>query len=113
MEKTQIWWIHKNLELEVVLKSSVQQEMYTYETADKWSYTFGIFESIFECFNLIGAGDIYQAVTPIPLAPLMAIDTNKDFSGRQIAREDFSGLRPTPGYTRAKEGASIMGKGLA
>ena len=97
----------------MVLKPSVQQEILTYESADQWDHTFEIFRSVFDSFNPIGGGDIYQAVTPTPLDPLMAIGTNKDFSGRQIAREDFSGLRPTPGYTRAKEGASIMGKGLA
>ena len=68
---------------------------------------------LFECFNPIGAGDIYQAVTLKLLHYLMGIGTNFDFSGRQIARDDFSGLRPTPGYTRAKKRASIVGKGLA
>ena len=68
---------------------------------------------LFECFIPFGAGDIYQVVTLKLLHHLMGIGTNLDFSGRQISREEFSGLRPTPGYTRAKEGASIMGKGLA
>ena len=88
-------------------------EAFTYDTADTADHTFEIFRSFFDTFNPIGGGDIYQAVTPTPIDWLMAIGTNKDFSGRPISREDFSGLRPTPGYTRGKEGASLISKGLA
>lgn len=38
---------------------------------------------------------------------------NKDAFGRPIAKEDRNSANPTPGFTRAKEGASTTGRILA
>ena len=40
-----------------------------------------------------------QTVAPTVLDPIAALTENKDWSGRQIARQDFSKLNLTPGYT--------------
>jgi GGDEF domain-containing protein len=67
-----------------------------------------------DMFNPIGnAGLSIQTLAPTVIDPVAALSENKDFSGRPIAREDFNSLDPTPGFTRAKDTASAMGKALA
>jgi hypothetical protein len=50
--------------------------------------------------------DLAPAIIDMPLSLAM----NKDAFGRPIAREDIDQTNPTPGFTRAKEGASGFGR---
>jgi hypothetical protein len=67
-----------------------------------------------DMFNPIGnAGWSAQTIAPTIADPLVALTENKDWTGKPIAREDFSNLDPTPGYTRSKETASWFSKNLS
>lgn len=67
-----------------------------------------------DAFNPIGnAGWSVQTITPTVLDPLVALGENKDWTGKPISKEDLFSLRPTPGYTRAREGANVLSTGLA
>jgi hypothetical protein len=68
---------------------------------------------ILDAFNPLGSATLGQTIAPTVLDPMVALIENRDFSGRPIAREDMSGMDPTPGYTRAKENASSISKGLS
>jgi hypothetical protein len=70
--------------------------------------------SFLEMFNPIGnAGWSVQTIAPTFADPLVALSENRDWTGKPIAKEDRSGTDPTPGYTRAKDTASIISKGIA
>jgi hypothetical protein len=74
----------------------------------------GIFEATLDMFNPLGnAGWSAQTITPTVLDPVVALTENRDWTGKPIAKEDISGLDPTPGYTRARETATVVGKGLS
>ena len=74
----------------------------------------GLMGMMADSFNPIGnAGLSLQTVTPTVLDPLSALAENKDFAGREIAREDFNSLDPTAGYERNKEGVSAVGDYVA
>ena len=65
-------------------------------------------------FNpLGGAGNYIQTMMPAILDPIVGLLQNRDAFGRPIAKEDFDKSKPTPGYTRVKEGASTFGKGVS
>ena len=65
-------------------------------------------------FNpLGGAGNHIQTMMPAILDPIVGLLQNRDAFGRPIAKEDFDKSKPTPGHTRAKEGASTFGKGVS
>ena len=67
-----------------------------------------------DAFNPIGnAGWSVQTVTPTILDPFVALGENKDWTGKPISKEDIFSLRPTPGYTRAREGANLLSKELS
>jgi hypothetical protein len=67
-----------------------------------------------DAFNPIGnAGWSVQTITPTVLDPLVALGENKDWTGKPISKEDIFSLRPTPGYTRAREGANWLSTNLA
>lgn len=67
-----------------------------------------------DAFNPIGnAGWSVQTITPTILDPLVALGENKDWTGKPISKEDIFSLRPTPGYTRAREGANFLSTNLA
>jgi hypothetical protein len=73
-----------------------------------------ITSAFLDMFNPIGnAGWSAQTIAPTIADPLVALTENKDWTGKPIAREDFSNLDPTPGYTRAKETASWFSKNLS
>jgi hypothetical protein len=73
-----------------------------------------IFAATLDMFNPLGnAGWSAQTITPTVLDPIIALKENKDWTGKPIAKEDLSSLDPTPGYTRARETASVVGKGLS
>ena len=62
---------------------------------------------LIESFNPMGgAGLSVQTITPTALDPLVALSENKDWTGKPIAKEDFSSLSQTPGHTRAKDVSS-------
>jgi hypothetical protein len=67
-----------------------------------------------DAFNPIGnAGWSAQTLAPTFADPIVALTENKDWTGKPIAREDFSNLDPTPGYTRSKEATSVVFKEIA
>ena len=67
-----------------------------------------------EAFNPIGnAGWSAQTLAPTFADPIVALTENKDWTGKPIARKDFSNLDPTPGYTRAKDTASLFSTQIA
>jgi hypothetical protein len=81
------------------------------DTGKRLTGLLGIFA---DAFNPIGnAGLSMQTLAPTALDPLAALAENRDFAGRPIAREDISGLKPTPGFTRTKDTASGVSKGLS
>jgi hypothetical protein len=67
-----------------------------------------------EAFNPIGnAGWSAQTLAPTFADPIVALTENRDWTGKPIAKKDFSNLDPTPGYTRAKDTASWFSTQLA
>lgn len=67
-----------------------------------------------EAFNPIGnAGWSAQTLAPTFADPIVALTENRDWTGKPIARKDFSNLDPTPGYTRAKDTASLFSTQIA
>jgi hypothetical protein len=69
--------------------------------------------ALLDTFNPIGNGNLVQVITPTVADPLIDLAINKDWTGKPIAREDRSGLHPTPGFTRTKDTASGMGKAVS
>jgi hypothetical protein len=60
-----------------------------------------------DAFNPIGnAGVSMQTVAPTAADPMVAIMENMDWQGRPIARKDFNSMKPTPGFTRARDSAT-------
>lgn len=70
------------------------------------------FGSMFaDAFNPVGsAGWSLQTITPSVVDPFAALAENKDFTGKEIYREDFNKLNPTPGHARAKDVATIWSR---
>lgn len=67
-----------------------------------------------DAFNPVGgAGVDLQTVAPTVLDPFVALATNKDWTGKPIAKVDFNSLAPTPGFTRVKTTASSWSRALA
>ena len=64
-----------------------------------------------DTFNPIGnAGFSLQSITPSVVDPFAALAENKDFTGKQIYREDFNSLNPQTGNARAKDVATFYSK---
>jgi hypothetical protein len=73
-----------------------------------------VIDMLMDVTNPIGnAGFSMQTLAPTALDPIAALTENKDWTGRQIARQDMSSLNPTPGHTRAKDTASAFGKSIS
>ena len=70
------------------------------------------FGSMFaEAFNPVGnSGFSLQTITPSVVDPFAALAENKDFTGKEIYRENFNSLNPQPGHARAKDTATIWSK---
>jgi hypothetical protein len=80
-------------------------------TPDRIASLTGMF---LEAFNPIGnAGWSAQTLAPTFADPIVALTENRDWTGKPIARKDFSNLDPTPGYTRAKDTASEFSTQIA
>ena len=70
------------------------------------------FVSMFaESFNPVGSsGFSLQTITPSVVDPFAALAENRDFTGKEIYREDFNKLNPTPGHARAKDVATVWSR---
>jgi hypothetical protein len=68
---------------------------------------------IMDAFNPVGSSTMLQTLTPTVVDPLAALAENKDWSGKNIYKEDFSKLEPTAGWTRTKDTASPVGKWMS
>jgi len=80
---------------------------------DPGKHVTSLMSSIMNSFNPLGStGFSFQTLTPTALDPLVALTENKDAFGRPIYRPDRS-TAPTPGYTRSRDTASTLGKGIA
>lgn len=65
-------------------------------------------------FNPFGsAGNVLTDFSPAIIDPMASLYMNEDAFGRPIAKEDPDPANPTPGFTRAKEGASNFSRRLA
>ena len=65
-------------------------------------------------FNPLGsAGNVVTDFLPAIADAPVSLYMNQDAFGRPIAKEDGDKANPTPGFTRAKEGASKTGRVLA
>jgi hypothetical protein len=73
-----------------------------------------LLDAVMDMFNPIGnAGMSIQTLAPTLLDPLVAIAENKSWTGQDIAREDFSALNPTPGFTRSRDSANAISQEVA
>lgn len=63
-------------------------------------------------FNPIGntGGSLTQMLSPTIADPIVALNENKDWTGKPIFREDFNKMHPTAGWTRTKDTASSFSK---
>jgi hypothetical protein len=67
-----------------------------------------------DAFNPIGSsGNPVQMLSPTITDPLVALNSNQDWNGRSIYKEDFNKRNPTPGWTRAKETATPWAKAMS
>lgn len=81
------------------------------DTPDRIASLTGMF---LEAFNPIGnAGWSVQTIAPTFADPIVALAENKDWTGKPIAKKDLFSLDPTPGYTRARDGANVLTSGIA
>jgi hypothetical protein len=72
-----------------------------------------LMSSIMNSFNPLGSsGFAIQTLMPTAIDPIVALAENKDSFGRPIYRPDRA-TAPTPGYTRSRDTASTLGKGIA
>lgn len=70
--------------------------------------------ALIDTFNPVGGtGTFSQLISPTVLDPFVALGQNKDWTGRQIFKEDRSSLAPTPGYLRKKDTASKFSQVLS
>jgi hypothetical protein len=73
-----------------------------------------VLDAVMDMFNPIGnAGLSFQTLAPTLLDPLVALSENKSWTGQSIAREDFSALNPTPGFTRSRESSNAISQEVA
>lgn len=60
-----------------------------------------------------GTGGLISEASPTVLDTFAALATNKDWTGKSIAKEDHSTLDPTPGHSRAHDTATAWAKALS
>lgn len=72
----------------------------------------GMMGAFADAFNPIGTGSFAQMLSPTVADPFVSVGMNKDSFGRPIYKEDRS-TNPTPGYSRSRDGASSISKGIA
>jgi hypothetical protein len=92
-------------------------EMAMYQ--NRWGERTGnLVAAVMDSFNPLGytSGDtagVLTMISPSVTDPLVAVATNKDFTGKDISREDFDPLDPTPGHARARESTSFIWKSIS
>jgi GGDEF domain-containing protein len=73
-----------------------------------------IFEMVMEVTNPVGGnGSMANMITPTAGDPFIDLYANKDWTGQQISRDDFSTLKPTPGFTRSRDATWDVSVALA
>jgi len=72
----------------------------------------GMMGMVLDAFNPLGSGSFAQMLLPTIADPFAAISANRDPFGRPIYKEDKA-TNPTPGYSRSRETASTISKGIA
>jgi N12 class adenine-specific DNA methylase/predicted ABC-type ATPase len=81
------------------------------DTPKRISHIFGM---LADTLNPIGGnGSVANMVAPTVLDPVVDLANNKDFTGKPIAKQDFNSLHPTTGFSRTKDTASSVSKGMA
>lgn len=79
---------------------------------DKAKHFVSLLDVLADVYNpLGGAGLSLQTIAPTVLDPLVALGENKDFSGRNIAKESMN--KQTPGHKLARDTASLPSTWLA
>jgi hypothetical protein len=67
-----------------------------------------------ESFNPIGsAGFSLQTIAPSVIDPFAALAENRDFTGKEIYRENRNAMSPTPGHARAKDVATFYSRWIS
>jgi hypothetical protein len=67
-----------------------------------------------ESFNPIGsAGFSLQTIAPSVIDPFAALAENRDFTGKEIYRENRNPMSPTPGHARAKDVATFYSRWIS
>ena len=95
-------------------RKSVEMMMHNDPTKGAGTHFAEMLRLVLDSFNpLGGSSNLAQMITPTPFDPAVALMQNRDWTGKQIYREDMSNLDPTPGHTRTKDSASIISKGIA
>ena len=80
---------------------------------DAGKHMTSLMSALMNSLNPLGSsGFALQTMMPTAIDPIVAIAENKDSFGRPIYRPDRA-TAPTPGYTRSRDTASTLGKGLA
>ena len=80
---------------------------------DPGKHAVSLLSSVVNSFNPLGStGLSLQTLAPTIADPLVALAENRDAFGRPIARKDRA-TAPTPGYTRSRDTASEISKGLS
>jgi len=80
---------------------------------DPGKHSVDLLSSVVNSFNPLGStGLSLQTLAPTIADPLVALAENKDAFGRPISRKDRA-TAPTPGYTRSRDTASEISKGLS
>lgn len=73
-----------------------------------------MFSALLDIFSPVGGGgSLPQTLAPTVADPFVALSENRDWTGRAIAREDFSPLHPTPGFSRTRATSTPWARGLA
>jgi hypothetical protein len=80
---------------------------------DAGKHMISLMSAMMNSLNPLGSsGFALQTMMPTAIDPVVALAENKDSFGRPIYRPDRA-TAPTPGYTRSRDTASTLGKGIA
>lgn len=60
-----------------------------------------------------GGGDLAAEMSPTVADPIISLGANKDWTGKEIYKEDRSSLNPEPGHARAKDTATVWAMAIA
>lgn len=72
-----------------------------------------LFNQVADTLSPVGNSGFIQTLSFTALDPFVALAMNEDWTGRKIAKEDRDNLKETPGFTRAKNTASVFGKAIS